>query len=287
MSAALAIVIAAFAAPAQDRPPEDPSPPALVIVPRISVFFADVRGRIRADEGTFPSPILDGSSIRMASDLELDDSDPIGIFEIAAFHRAEGRHVGLGSISYLQASYEGTSTFNSTETFNGRTFSAGATVRSEYRYRSFGADFAVVDAWPGLIEDASGAVIVGARYTDLRVSLEGGGGETDERIRLFWIGAGFRGESRVGPFSAVLQAAGYVSVGNRGGWYDFRYEEWGGFLFEGTAAVTGTFGPAHLEAGWRLISSSAYATVDDGENFEDNDFSFQLGGPYLSATLRF
>lgn len=288
MKIALALVpLVAFPsiALAQDPAPEPEA--VLMVVPRLTAFSPSVRGRVRADEATFPAPILDGSSVDFHSDLDLDDSDPLLILEIAAFHRGEGRYLEMASVSWLDAEFEGSSTFGSAEDFNGRTFPAGTSVKSKVRYRSYGADFTVAES-EGVIANTSGSMLIGLRYTDLRVSLEGGGIQSDERLRLFWLGLGFRGETRWGSWlTGILQAAVYFTYGDIEDWYDFTYEEWGGALFEGMAGLGGSIGPVQLEAGWRLISSSSYATVDDGENFEDNDFTLQLGGPYFSATVRF
>jgi hypothetical protein len=288
MKIALPVLLATFALPslahAQDSRP-NPEAPALVVVPRVTAFAATVRGRVRADEGSFPSPISDGTSVNFESDLDLDDSDPVWILEIAAFQRGEGFYLERASISYLEASYDGRSTLDSTEVFNARTFPAGTAVDSKVRYRSWGADFAVVEGEP-LFENTSGSMLLGARYTDLRVSMEGGGQQTDERLRLFWLGVGFRGETRWGGWlSGILQASVYFTYGAIEDWFDLK--EWGGVLFEGMAGVSGTLGPVQLEAGLRLISSSMYSTVDTSDKFEDNDFLLQLGGPYFSATLRF
>lgn len=264
-----------------------PSGPALVVVPRLSVFSADVRGRVRADEASAPAPILDGTSVNFESDLDLDDADPVWILEIAAFHRGEGRYLERASLSYLDASYEGSATLDSTEDFNGRTFPAGTAVDSKFRYRAWGADFAIVDG-ETLFENTSASFLMGLRYTDLRIEMDGGGQETDERLRLFWIGLGFRGERSFGPrFSGVLQAAVYFSFGGYEDVFDLQFEEWGGAMFEGMAGMSASFGPVQLEAGWRLISQSTYSQVDTTDKFEDNDFSLQLGGPWFSATLRF
>lgn len=272
---------------AQDPVPESEPPPALVVVPRLTLFNADIRGRVRADEGTGPPAILDGTSVNFASDLDLDDSDPVWVFEIAAFHRGEGRCLERASLSYLDASYEGSSTLDSAEAFNGWTFPAGTQVESKCRYRSWGADFAIVDG-DSPFEDTSGSILMGMRYTDLRVLVEGGGQGTDERLRLFYLGVGARGESRWGGWlSAILQGVVYFSMGGFNDGFDLEFENWGGILFEGMAGVSGSIGPLHLEAGWRLISNTSYSQVDTSDKFEENDFSILLSGPYFSATLRF
>jgi len=284
---ALLVLLLSSIASAQDKKAPEPEPPALVVVPRLTLFAADVRGRVRADEGSAPAPILDGTSVDFESDLDLDDSDPVWILEIAAFQRGEGRYLERASLSYLDASYEGSATLDSAEAFNGRTFAAGTAVESKCRYRAWGADFAVVDG-ETLFEDTSASFLMGVRYTDLRIKLDGGGQDTDERLRLFWMGVGFRGERTFGPtFSGVLQAAVYFSFGRFEDWFDLRFEEWGGAMFEGMAGMSGSIGPVQLEAGWRLISQASYSHVDTSDKFEDNDFTLQLGGPWLSATVRF
>lgn len=287
LAALIAIVAAPSLALAQDRrPPPPPPPPAFAVVPRVTFFNGSLSGNVSADEASFPAPILDGTSIRFDSDLDLDDSDPVWLVEITGSTLAGGRSYEHVSVSWLEARFEGSSTFGSTETFNGRTFPAGTEVESEFRYRSFGADFTVVGGDAMGFENAQGTFYLGARYADIHVELEGGGAETDERLRLLYLGGGFRGEGQWGPWlSGILQGGVYFSTG--GIWdYDGR-EEWGGVIFEGQAGVGASFGVLHVEAGWRIVTNSSYAEVDESDKFEDNEYSIQLDGPYFSATLRF
>ena len=290
MKFALPALVALLAVPsiaaAQDPPPE-PDIPALVVVPRFTVLFADVGGRVECDEASFPAPILDGSSVHFDSDLDLDDSVPTWIAEIAAFKRAGGRYSEVFSVSWQESSYEGSATFNSTETFNGRTFTAGSLVESKVRYRSWGADFTVTEGETPF-ENTWAAFRLGARYADFHVQMESAGQETDERLRLLYLGGGFKGEGQWGGWlTGVLQASVYFSFGGYDDPWDLEYQEWGGVIFEGLAGVSATLSVLHLEGGWRYLSNSSYAKTDSSDKFEDNDFSLELSGPYLSATFRF
>jgi hypothetical protein len=286
----IATLVFASAASAQQPPPPveaDPNPPAWVVVPRATAIFATVDGKVESDEASFPAPILDGTSVRFDSDLNLDDEDPVWLAEIVAFQRIGGLYLEQGSLSWLEASYEGAATLDQAEIFNGRTFGAGTTVESKVHYRSWGADYAVFTS-PTIFPNTSGSFLLGARYTDLRVQMEGAGGETDERVRLFYFGGGLRGETRVAnAFTGVLQGAVYFSGGGFDDWGDEESEEWGGVIFEGLAGVTVTAGPIRAEGGWRYLSNSSYSDHDSTDKFEENDFLFELNGPYFSLTFRF
>ena len=294
MRMALAGLIATLALPsaafAQQPPPPvdaDPQPPAWVVVPRATVIFAAVDGRVEADEASFPAPILNGTSVHFDSDLNLDDADPAWLAEIVAYKRAGGLYLEQGSISWLEASYEGSARLDQAEIFNGRTFAAGTAVESKVRYRAWGADYAVFSS-PTIFPNTSGSFHLGVRYADIRVEMDGGGQDTDERLRLLHFGGGLRGETRVGEwFSGVLKGSVYFSAGGFDDWWDLEAEEWGGIIFEGLAGVTATAGPLRFEGGWRYLSNSSYDDHDSTEKFEENDYLIELSGPYVSLTFRF
>ena len=286
--ALLAFLAVPSIASAQDPPPPpEQDIPATVVVPRFTAFFAAVGGRIEADEASFPAPILDGSSVHFDSDLDVDDSVPTWIAEIVAYRREGGRYSEWLSVSWLESSYEGSTTFDSTETFNGRTFAAGSVVDSKLHYRSWGVDYTVTEGETPL-ENTWAAFTLGARYTDFRVQLESAAGETDERLRLLYLGGGFRGETHWGGWlSGVIKASVYFSFGGYDDPWDLEYQEWGGVIFEGQAGVNVTLGVLNLEGGWRYLSNSSYAHTDSSDKFEDNDFLLELSGPYASVTFRF
>ena len=294
MKIALPALVAALVAPsvvfAQD-PPRAPAPgpdaPATVVVPRFTVLFADVSGRVESDEASFPAPILQGTSIHYDSDLNVDDGVPAWIAEIVAFRRLGDRYDELGSLSWLEANYNGSSTFDETQFFNGRTFTAGTQVESKVRYRSWGIDYAVVSGDMPM-QNTSGSFRLGARYTDLRIQMEGGGQETDERLRLFYFGGGLRGEAHWGGWlTGLIQGSVYFSFGGYDDYWDLEYEEWGGTIFEGNVGVSASLGTLLLEGGWRYLSNSSYSKTDSTEKFEDNDFTLELSGPYASVSIRF
>lgn len=288
LPALLALLAVPSIASAQDPPPPpEQDIPATIVVPRFTVIYAAVGGRIESDEASFPAPILEGSSVRFDSDLDVDDSMPSWIAEIVAYRREGGRYSELASVSWLESSYEGSATFGSTETFNGRTFAAGTLVDSKVQYRSWGADFTVTEGETPL-ENTWAAFTLGARYADFRVQLESAAGETDERLRLLYIGGGFRGETRWGDWlTGLIKASVYFSFGGYDDPWDLEYQEWGGVIFEGQVGASVTLGVLNIEGGWRYITNSSYSQVDSSDKFEDNDFSLELSGPYASVTFRF
>lgn len=286
---ALPLTILLLAAPASALAQESDEPGhALGVVPRISFWRPSLGGDAEADEATGLGPIIDGNRLEFDGDLGLDPSSTSVLLEVAVLERNGRRFFERLTLSFLSAEFDGEEMPASSTVFNGRTFPAGNPLRSEWNYGSIGIDGAVYEDSFADEAPVAGSVLVGVRYTDVRLQLESGGEETDERVRLAWLGAGLRVESslqrRVG---LVAQGMIFFSGGTESDFWGFEVESWDGVLFEGHAGVRASMGRVAFEGGFRLVAQSVNVTVDDEKNFEETDFSFAMSGPYLSATVRF
>lgn len=281
------LLLAAAAAPACAQDDDGPDH-AVGVVPRLSFWRPALNGDAEADEGTWPGPILDGDGLDLDGDLGLDLTSTALLLETAVLERHGRRYFERFTVSYLQAEFDGEATTASTVAFNGRFFGAGTSLDSKFAYSSFGMDGAVYEDAFDSDDQVAGAVLVGLRYNSLRLRLEGGGQETDESVRLLWLGAGLRVESSLQRrFGLVAQGMIFFSSGAESDFWDVEIESWDGVLFEGNIGLRASMGRVAVEGGLRLVSEAVNVTVDDEKNFEENDFAFALSGPYLSVTVRF
>ncbi len=285
-AAAVLLLLAAAPLPlaAQDEASERRH--ALGVVPRLTLWRADLGARMEADEGVAPGPVLDGNRLDLEDDLGYEDDSVIPILQVALVEQRGRRRLERVTATFFTAGFDADSTLREDQNFNGRVFSAGSRVESDWNYWSAGIDGAVYESpWD---EPTAFAVLVGLRYTSLEFSLSDATQDTDERIRLLWAGVGARVETVINPrFSFVAQAMFFYSGGEDTDLFDVEFESWDAGLVEANAGIRFGAGRLEVEAGLRLVAQTVEMVLEDSKNYEENRFDFGLFGPYVSAVLRF
>ncbi|MBI2932941.1 MAG: hypothetical protein HYY16_14955 [Planctomycetes bacterium] len=274
------------------QPQEPPVMLGWGIEPRASAWRPDLNGRFNADQATGLGPMIDGTTLKLDADLDIDDEDTFGYYELGfteVLRRGE-QQVTLDrlTLSFWTHQWTGDATLDDPELFDGVLFGAGETVDTEFRVWSFGLDGVPVVAETNI---ENGAVItgltIGFRVIDVQVELSAPGRDPDERTRLFYVGAGFRSEWKPSP-NVFLAASGglYFSLGSLHDDWEWVFENWAGVAAEGALSFGIDVSHLRLEAGLRFASNAFEIERERSDSREDNDFSYFAGGPFLQAGIR-
>jgi hypothetical protein len=216
-------------------------------------WFTDLEGSAKIDNG------VDGTRFDFEDDLDLDAE---GLPELRV-------SLGLGNarfrLAYATATFEGDGTLSQTIVFEGRTFTAGTRVESEFElhYARF--------AWIWTPTIIPGVLRAGPMF-ELKgfladVSLESPGVREAAEVPLVLPTIGVATDVSVGP----VQVFGEVS-GLPAGDY--------GYLVDGEAGVRVMPLP--------LLALSAGYRIFDARAGDDDDYArLRLTGPFVNLALRF
>lgn len=288
------VLLAAALAEAQTPPPPAPDgEPSegrnfIYVAPRLSMWVANMNGKIEADEGWTLDTLIDGSTVSFDEELMIDDTEAVPRFEFLLMEQDEfgglTRTRELMRAVFMYTRYEGDTTLDDPEVFNGRLYPAGTYVESGFRFWMAGVDFSAIDRHDP--EGFSGDVFFGARVWDVTLSMKAGGQRNDEELRLLLLGVGLAARWQFGPiFSIEARNGGYVSLWSEDSF--FEVEDGAGAYYEGEIAMNATFPHVRTRVGLAMLAGAATLEREDSNSAEDDDWAFFMGGPFIDVSVYF
>lgn len=272
-------LVLAFLAPLQD-PMTDADRYRIEF--RASAWRPDINGRFRADRD-----LVGGTSISIDDDLDIDDEDTFGYFEIGVgdwlFDPGPPQRLDRVTVSFWAHEWSGETVLDSDETFEGAVFADGEAVESTFSIWNLGVDVRLAE-FTG--PDFDVGLSVGTRIGRMEARVSSATTEEDERASIVVVGGGFRAEWRPAPHFYARASGGLYGmfIAYLGEFDNIVYSD---LQAELAASVGIRYSALSFEAGFRLVTN-AYAWLDDDAfSDEDNRFNFLVGGPYVEVAFHF
>ncbi len=290
----MAAIVALLFCLQQHVPPSDPLELGWGIEPRVAAWFPNPSGSFSATQARNFGPIVDGSDLDFDDDLDLEDDDLVGYFELGFSQvfkvGSERATVDRFWISTWAHSWHGESTPGGTVTFDGDTFAAGLPLRSKLSIVDVGFDGVPIYAteFDGRFV---GSMTAGIRYIHVEMRLSNAVESAEDHIDLVYAGIGFRLEWRmVGPLFVAANTSVYFSLG---AWSDdesagthWTETAWAGIATEGCASVGVDIWHVRIETGFRWATNAFDVEQESQDSFADDEVNYFVGGPFLQASVR-